>query len=211
MYRLFGADGSGSAAIEIALAMCEVEFQLTVASSWQGGSGSDELKNINPLMQVPTLVLPDGTLLTESVAIMTWLGLAYPQSGLLTQHPSERAVQLRSLAYIAANCYAAIGIIDYPQRWLPNASEEDLEQLKAGAQERLHQCWDGFSDIFGAQAWRPSNLDAAQVLASVVSRWSGAREHLRISRPDFYRSLLQIDAHATVQPVAQRHWPASLA
>jgi GST-like protein len=211
MYRLFGAQASGSAAIEIALAKCEVAVELISASSWQDGSGSDELKSINPLMQVPTLLLPDGTLLTESAAIMTWLGLAFPQSGLLAQAAPQRAVQLRSLAYIAANCYCAIGVIDYPQRWLPGASEEELARLQSGATARLHQCWDTFSDIFSSLAWQPTNPGAPEILASVVSRWSGARQHLRISRPDFYQSLLHIDAHPAVEPIAQRHWPASVA
>ncbi len=209
MYRLFGAKASGSAAIEIALAMCKVDVELITASSWQGGSGSDELKSLNPLMQVPTLVLPDGTLLTESAAIMTWLGLAHPHSGLLARAVSERATQLRSLAYIAANCYAAIGVIDYPQRWLPGAGEYDLEQLRIGATARLHQCWDTFSDMFSSLAWQPAKPGAAEILASVVSQWSGAREHLRVSRPDFYQTLLQIDAHPTVMPVLRRHWPAT--
>lgn len=176
MYRLFGAEASGSAAIEIALARCKVDVELISASSWQDSSGSDELKSINPLMQVPTLVLPDATLLTESAAIMIWLGLAYPQSGLLAKAVNQRAVQLRSLAYIAANCYSAIGVIDYPQRWLPGASEEDLARLKSGATARLHQCWDTFSDIFCTQFWEPTHPGAPEILASVISRWSGTRD-----------------------------------
>lgn len=68
MYTLFGTEGSGSAAIEIALQRCSVPFTLCGASSWEEGPGKEALRRVNPLMQVPTLVLADGTVLTESAA-----------------------------------------------------------------------------------------------------------------------------------------------
>src|SRR6266496_2855306 len=78
------------------------------------GPGLEELKRVNPLAQIPTLVLEDGTVMTESAAILIWLGLRHPKSGLL---PAEPAQAIRGLVFIAANCYAAIGIIDYPERF----------------------------------------------------------------------------------------------
>ncbi|MCQ3032626.1 glutathione S-transferase [Pseudomonas syringae] len=198
MYTLFGAEGSGSAAIEIALKYCGADYRLQAASSWEEGSGRDELRRINPLLQVPTLVLPDGTVLTESAAILTCLGLEFPASGLLSLNPSERAIQLRGLVYIASNCYAAIGIIDYPERWLPEGNPDQLQQLVNGAKSRLYGHWETFSDVFGGTAaWRPDKPKpgAVEILACVVTRWAGTREHLRLLRPTFHASLLDIDCH----------------
>ncbi|MBC3948409.1 glutathione S-transferase family protein [Pseudomonas folii] len=196
MYTLFGTEGSGSAAIEIALKYCGADYRWVAASSWEEGSGRDELRRINPLLQVPTLVLPDGTVLTESAAILTCLGLEFPASGLLSLNPSERALQLRSLAYIAANCYAAIGIIDYPERWLPAANKGQLQQLISGARSRLYEHWDTFSDVFEhTAAWQPEEPGAVEILACVVTRWADTREHLRLSRPGFHAALLDIDSH----------------
>ncbi|MFH7468113.1 glutathione S-transferase family protein, partial [Pseudomonas syringae group genomosp. 7] len=76
------------------------------------------LRRVNPLLQVPTLVLTDGSVLTESAAILIHLGLEHPESGLLPGNPALRALAFRALVYITANCYAPLGIIDYPQRWL---------------------------------------------------------------------------------------------
>ncbi|WP_349970593.1 glutathione S-transferase [Pseudomonas caspiana] len=207
MYTLFGAKGSGSAAIEIALEYCGAEYRLVTASSWEEGSGRDELRRLNPLLQVPTLVLPDGTVLTESAAILTCLGLEFPASGLLSFNPYERALQLRGLAYIAANCYAAIGVIDYPERWLPAANKDQLQHLVNGATSRLYEHWDAFSDVFeNTSAWRPEEPGAVEILACVVTRWASAREHLQTSRPGFHAALLDIDRHAAVCSVFQRHW-----
>lgn len=207
MYTLFGAEGSGSAAVEIALKYCAADYRWVAASSWEEGNGIDELRRLNPLLQVPTLVLPDGTVLTESAAILTCLGVDFPASGLLSLNPSERALQLRGLAYIATNCYAAIGIIDYPERWLPDGNPDQLQQLINGARSRLYEHWDTFSDVFeDTAAWRPGEPGAVEILACVVTRWAGTREHLRISRPGFHAALLDIDQHGVVCSILRRHW-----
>lgn len=206
MFTLLGADRSGSAAIEMALTLCGPEYRRVAASSWEEGAGQDELKRLNPLMQVPTLVIPGDGVLTESAAILTHLGLTFPLSGLLSQDPFERAQQLRALAYITTNCYASIGLIDYPERWLPDADPDQLDRLVAGARSKLHSQWDVFSDVFyNSVAWHPQAPGAVEILASVVSRWSGAREHLSASRPEFYESLDVIDRHPVVKAVLRRH------
>lgn len=208
MYTLYGAAGSGSAAIEMALIRCAAHYQRVTASSWEQGPGTEALKRLNPLLQVPTLQCPDGTVLTESAAILTCLALAFPTSGLLCEGQAERAVQLRSLVYIATNCYGPIGIIDYPERWMPGATEEHLAHLKDGARSRLHAHWDVFSDTFtGAYPWQPENPGAPEILASVVTQWSDTRRYLRTSRPGFQEALLQIDRHPLLAPVVREHWP----
>jgi maleylacetoacetate isomerase len=49
------------------------------------------LDPVNPMHQVPTLVLDDGTILTESVAILEYLDEVYPAPPLLPAEPRARA------------------------------------------------------------------------------------------------------------------------
>lgn len=153
MYILYGTDESGSCMIEIALQRCAAPWRRVEASSWQDGEGSEALARINPLKQIPTLVTPDGQVLTESAAILIHLGLEYPQAELLA---GNRAQILRGLLYIAANCYSAIGIIDYPQRWLGDADEALQAQLTTGTRRYLHQAWVVFADQFADQLFTPA-------------------------------------------------------
>ena len=90
MYTLFGSKGSGSASTEAALTVAGIEFRIVDASSWDSGPGLDELTRVNPLAQIPTLLLPDGSVLTESAAILIHLGLTHPASGLLPADASAR-------------------------------------------------------------------------------------------------------------------------
>ncbi|ELY3985023.1 glutathione S-transferase [Cronobacter muytjensii] len=207
MYHLYGTARSGSAAIEMALRACNAEYQVCKASSWQKESSTEELKQRNPLAQIPTLILPDDSVLTESAAIIIHLAMEYPHAGLLSSDARVRAQQLRGLVYIAANCYASVGIIDYPERWLPDSAEDQHTQLAQGACQKLYQQWDIFSDIFyGTQAWQPESPGGLEMLACVVTRWSRTREHLRLSRPDFCSSLTEIENDALIRAVTDYHW-----
>lgn len=209
-YTLYGAKGSGSAIVEAALAIVGIDYRYVDAATWLPESALDELHRVNPLAQIPTLLLPDGEVLTESAAILIHLGLAHPQSGLLPQPATLRARTIRGLVYIAANCYSAISVIDYPERWCADATDDDAvkARIRQGTRDRLHRHWEIFADGFlrdrylGGEA--PGALDW---MASVVSRWSGAREHLRSTRPAFATLMDELDRHADVDAVFARHWP----
>jgi GST-like protein len=207
MYQLYGHRNSGAAAIEAALELCEIPYRfIDVEASTQA---SQALEKLNPLKQIPTLQLPDGAILTESAAILIHLALTFPQSQLLPDNPADRDQAIRGLTYIVSNCYSAIGIIDYPERWLVQADEASRQNLMAGARQHLHRCWEVFADAFSAELYlgdeSPGALD---VLAAVVTRWAGSREHLRHTRPGFSAWLERIDRHPTLAPVFARHWPA---
>jgi GST-like protein len=208
MLTLYGAKGSGAAAIEAALQIARLPFQWVEAASWEPGAGLDELKRVNPLAQIPTLVLEDGAVMTESAAILAWLGLQYPASGLLPSQDARRAQAIRGLVFIAANCYAAIGVIDYPQRFCTQCDEATGERIRAGARARLHQYWEIFADQFPqAPFLSGERLGALDLLAAVVSRWSGARAHLAAARPAFHATLQRIEADPRIAEIFARHWP----
>lgn len=207
MYQLYGHQNSGAAAIEAALELCAIPYRfIDVAGA---AEATHALEKLNPLKQIPTLELPDGSILTESAAILIHLGLTFPSSGLLPDDPAERDQAIRGLVYIVSNCYAAIGIIDYPERWLAEADESSRENLMAGARSRLHWSWEVFADQFSGELYLNDETPGAlDVLAAVVTRWAGTREHLRSTRPGFFAWLTRIDRHPTLAPVFARHWPA---
>jgi GST-like protein len=206
MYILYGTQGSGSAAVEVALERAGAPFRVVRASSWEPDSAIEELAQLNPLKQIPTLRLSDGSVLTESAAILIHLGLVFPAARILPPDPSARAQAVRGLVFIAANCYSAVSVIDFPERWILDAEDADKERIRRAARARLQLHWDLFADQFqpildGAD---PGGLE---FLAAVVSKWSGTRPHLREHRPRFMATLERIEQHPAVAPVFARHWP----
>lgn len=204
MLTLYGTQGSGSAAVEAALVFLGLPHRLVDAASWKPGPGLDELKTVNPLAQIPTLRLEDGQVLTESAAILLHLALSFPE----LMGP-ERTRSIRGLVYIAANCYTCISIIDFPERWVADPDEATCERIKAGTRARLHHHWDLFADQFMGLTPYLSGAEpgALDLLATVVSKWSGARAYLQASRPALHACVLHTEQHPRFAEVFLRHWP----
>lgn len=210
MYTLYGKKGSGSATIQTALDIVGAPYRIVETASWAPNEAFADLLQVNPLGQIPTLLLPDGSALSESAAILVHLGDAHPDSGLLPRELSARARTLRGLVFIAANCYAAISVIDFPERWCAGADNDDAlkERIRAGTRARLHQHWEMFADLFPARPFLGGErLGALDLYAAVVSKWAGAREHLAQRRPEFHACLRRIEAQPPVALVFAQHWP----
>jgi GST-like protein len=210
MYTLYGKKGSGSATTQVALEIIGVPYRIVETASWQPNDAFTALLKVNPLGQIPTLVLPDGSALSESAAILIHLGSVHPESGLLARDPRARAQALRGMVFIAANCYAAISVIDYPERWCAGADNDDAvkERIRDGTRARLHKHWEMFADLFSAGPYLcGEGLGGLDILAAVVSKWSGTRKHLEAHRSEFHATLMRIEAHPKVAAVFAQHWP----
>lgn len=142
MYTLYGKKGSGSASTEAALSVIGAPCRIIETASWEKNDAFADLLKLNPLGQIPTLRLEDGSVLSESAAILIHLGSAHPESRLLPASASARAQAIRGLVFIAANCYAAISIIDFPERWCEDADEAMQQRIRAGSRTRLHLHWE---------------------------------------------------------------------
>jgi len=68
----------------------------------KGDQYTDAYKAVNPLSVVPSLVLDDGTTLTQSMAILEYLEEVYPTPALLPENPLDRA-RVRAICQIAVS------------------------------------------------------------------------------------------------------------
>jgi GST-like protein len=176
------------------------------ASSWEPQSHYPELLKINPLGQIPTLQMADGTVLSESAAILIHLGLSHTAAQLLPGSASGRANAIRGLVYIAANCYAAVSVSDHPQRWTTATSATSIERVRQGARKQLHRSWEVFADAFGGQGeFHGETPGCLAFLAVVVSQWSGTRAHLKAHRPAFYQAIMRLENHPRLAHVLGEH------
>jgi GST-like protein len=199
--RLFRGKGCGSAMVEAAFALAGQPLELVAASRWEGKENLPALERVNPLGQVPTLVWPDGTVQTESAAILIETALRFPDAGLLPQRPGARATALRWLAFLPANIYAAYNPHDFPGRWLDDESQHAA--LVEGATRRIEANWRIVETQFvpvGPFAFgdRPGALDIA---VAVMSRWTPGREWFAAECPRLRRMVDAVDAHPALAPV----------
>ena len=121
MYRLYGSPGSGSAAVEAALAEAGVDYEVVATNTKQQAHLTDAYRTINPRQQVPALRLPDGSVMTEGSAMLLHLADAHPQAGLApAPGSSARAQHDRWLIFMAVNVYEGELRHYYPDRYADN-------------------------------------------------------------------------------------------
>lgn len=87
--------------VRLALALKGLPFETVPVHLANGGQLTPEFRAINPQGFVPALKLDDGTVLTQSLAILEWLEEMHPEPALLPADPIERA-HVRAFAEIIA-------------------------------------------------------------------------------------------------------------
>jgi len=117
MYKLYWSRGTGVVAPQVMLEEIGADYEKVIIDIEKGDNQSPEFLAVNPLGQIPTMVLPDGTPMTESAAIILQLADAHPEAGLAPAPGSaERARFYRWIAFLASNVYMADLRHYYPER-----------------------------------------------------------------------------------------------
>ena len=99
---LYGYFRSGAAwRVRIGLLLKGVAFENVPLNLRVGEQVAPDWRARNPQALVPALELDDGTLLTQSLAILEWLDETHPSPPLLPTHPVQRA-QVRAVALAIA-------------------------------------------------------------------------------------------------------------
>ncbi len=123
MYTLYRRTGTASYAVEVLLEELGVEFERVNVVNETGHQSLAGLKQLNPLGEVPTLIAPGGTVMTESAAIMIYLADAHPGAGMApAASDPARAAYLRWMVYLATNVYMSYRHMYQTYGYVPEAS-----------------------------------------------------------------------------------------
>ena len=87
--------------VRIAMNLKGLAYEPVPVNLVAGDQKSPEYTALNPIAGVPTLVLDDGTALTQSMAILEWLEATHPEPALLPSD-SVAAAQVRAAALVVA-------------------------------------------------------------------------------------------------------------
>jgi GST-like protein len=205
-YTVFAVPGLGSTLAEALLALCSVPVRIEDVTGFdQSGAARERLLRINPLGQVPTLLLPDGTVMTESAAIALLLSERHPDSGLAPAPGTDaRAAFLRRLVWFAANIYPTFTYGDYPDRWV-RADPASLQDTTDRYRERL---WKQFESELPKGGWvLGTQFSALDIYVAVMTHWRPRRAWFAAHCPRLHAIASRTDEHPFLKAVLQRNFP----
>ena len=211
-YVLYGDRGSGSAPVEMALAEIGAPVELRPVPLERDAQLAAEYRRLNPMGRVPTLLLPpDGTVLTESLAILVTLADRHPEADLLPPPgDTARAVALRWMALAAGEIYPCVTRNDYPERF--SADPAHAPAIRAWAVEMAREIW---RIIEAGAAPAPFLLGArfsvADLYLATLSRWMGNEAWMPIHCPRIEALAAAVAARPRAGPVWRRHFPGGAA
>ena len=105
-YTVYTSAGTGGFAVEAVLEVAGAEWQRVVVDTKAGAHRTPEFLKLNPMAQVPTLMLPDGTVMTESAAMCVLIAERHPDAGLSPPLDSPlRAQFLRWMMFMSSVIY----------------------------------------------------------------------------------------------------------
>jgi GST-like protein len=137
-YKLYGRSGSGSFAVQVALEEIGAPYECI----WIGREPAElaQFRKLNPTGKVPALVLPDGTMLFESAAMLMHLALAHPKSRLApAPGTTAYALFLQWMVFLSANVYEAALRMVYPERYSSRGeADADAVRQQAAADFLVH-------------------------------------------------------------------------
>ncbi|NGM21875.1 glutathione S-transferase family protein [Roseomonas stagni] len=211
-YILHGDIGSGSAMPEMALAEIGAPVDLRDVPLEGDHQLRAEYRAINPMGRLPTLVLPaqggDGTVLTESLAILVTLADRHPEAGLLPP-PGEtaRAVALRWMALLAGEFYPQVTRWDYPARfgYAPDQVEAARDNALAMGRDVLRIIEAHALPVAGGPFLLGARFSVADIALAVMSRWMKGREWVPVNLPRIQALAEAVAARPAIAPVWARH------
>lgn len=199
---LYGKRGWGSALIEAQLAWYGLDYEFCdVGNLFRSAEARQRLAEVNPLAQVPTLALPDGSIMTESAAITQYLAELAKDDSLVPEPGStERQAFLRWLVYIVANLYPTYTYGDEPARFVSGAAaQRDFRQHVDDYREHLYTVFEEHADTPWFLGARFSALD---IYVYVLTHWEPGRAWFEAHAP----KLLAIAARAGAVESLQECW-----
>jgi GST-like protein len=206
-YVLYGQRGSGSMIVECALALAGAPVK-HVEVSWSDlGWNSRALKDLNPLGQLPTLVTPDGQVLTESAAMMLHLADRFPEAGLAPPlgHPQRAAFQ-RWLVFLVAAVYPTFTYGDDPQRWV-GGDEAAAARLRTGTDAHRQVLWRYLETVVGEPWFLGDTFSALDLYVRQMRWWRPGREWFATETPRVDAIGRRAENLPAVMQVQQRNFP----
>ena len=206
-YTLWGRAGWGSTLVEAQLVWYGLPFTFeAVGDLFKEPDARAKLEKVNPLAQVPTLILPDGKVMSESAAITLLLAdIAGSDSLVPGPGAAERAAFLRWLVFIVANIYPTFTYADDPARFVSVGAARD--PFRAATDAYAQRLWRQVESAALRPWFLGEHFSALDIYVSVMTRWRPKRGWFESETPRLFAIARRTDLKPELGEVWKRNWP----
>ncbi|MGE3875479.1 MAG: glutathione S-transferase family protein [Parvibaculaceae bacterium] len=206
-YTLHGRYGWGSVLTEAQLEWYGLRFDfVAVGDLFEEAAARKRLAKINPLGQVPALVLPNGEVMTETAAITLHLADA-TESQDLVPAPGEAARPrfLRWLVFIVANIYPTFTYGDVPERFVPG--DKAAKGFRANVDDYQKALWRMVESEARTPWFLGERFSALDIYLCAMTRWRPNRPWFEKNAPKLALAAERCDELPKLAAVWQRNYP----
>lgn len=158
--------------VEAILEEAGATYQVETVECDADGQFPESFRKLNPLAQVPTLILPDDTVMTESGAITVYLADRCQQLHLApTPREQQRAAYLRWMFFLACNVYMTDLRLYYSDRYTTDPA--GAQAVKDAAAARMAREWEIYAAALGSNSFilGPA-MSAVDIYAAMLATWN---------------------------------------
>ncbi len=185
MMTLYEYPGWGSAIVEAQMAFYGMDCKLApVGDLFEDHAAREALRALNPLAQVPTLVLDDGQVMTESAAISLYLAdLAHSSALVPGPDEAERPAFLRWLIFLVAAIYPTFTYADEPSRVVSESEAVAFVARIDAERMALWRLMEAEAIRRGGPWFLGAQMSAIDVYLMVMVHWTPEQDWFRAEAP----------------------------
>lgn len=201
MYTLYDGLQTGGVSVKAALEEAGIEYQRITVDLQKKEHLSEEYTRINPRQQVPSLMLDDGSIMTEGAAIMIHIADCHPNANLLAPTgTAERAQAMRWLLFLDTNVYEGENRKVHPE-WYVSAPE-CAGSVYDAAIEYVNRHYLLIENVLGNGPYLfGDRLDLVDIYVWMLVQWQGDLDWLDANCPKVVNLVRAVMSRPKIEPL----------
>ncbi len=205
MYKLYWSKMSGAIAPQALFEEIGVEYEKIVIDMDKMEHRTPEFLAVNPMAQIPALVLPDGTLMTESAAMVLHILDRHPEAKLAPPAGSaESARFLRWLVFMASTLYVTDMRLYHADQFTTDPA--GLDGVLASARSDMDRSFAILDEALNPGPYLlGETFSAADIYLWMLAAWHPEPAKMLAENPRVKQLVELVQARPAIAPVWDEH------
>jgi GST-like protein len=199
-----GCGGCGSVIVEFGMNLAGIPYDYEEVDYSNDSPTRARLLEVNPLGQVPALVLPDAAVMTESLAILHWIQDQVPAVSLIPpKGDAARAPFYRWAVFLVAAVYPTWTYGDDSKKWVAG-DEKAGQALRDSTNLHRQKLLKQMEAACGAPHFLGERFSAIDLYLAAMCHWRPGRKWWASETPKLLACAEAALARPEVKKVAAR-------